>query len=240
MKNYSILTFILASILLPSFHLLAQIQEPVVARIPTASFEVDEYTYSFGVIDEGTKVEHVFTFENTSDEPLIISNAKGSCGCTVPQWPKEAIAPGDVASFTVIFNSKNKKGPRKQKVTITANTNPAQTFVYLKGKVLPKDMSKEIIKPEADLEVEESKDCIVVYPNPSSEFIKLKMEKDHIGKSVMISIFSEGTQLMAQRNIDTVEESIEFSVSHYPKGTYFANVQVEGEKTKSVCFVIIH
>ena len=62
---------------------------------------------------------------------------RGSCGCTVPQWPREPIPVGESNSITVEFNSKGKKGPRNQKVTITANTNPPQTFVALVGEVNP-------------------------------------------------------------------------------------------------------
>jgi hypothetical protein len=68
---------------------------------------------------------------------LIISDAKGSCGCTVPSKPTAPIAPGEKGEITVQFNSKNKKGARNQKVTVTANTNPAQTFIYLTGTVNP-------------------------------------------------------------------------------------------------------
>lgn len=104
---------------------------------PTTTIEFKETTYDFGTIDEGDKVSHTFNFTNTGNEPLIFSNAKGSCGCTVPIWPREAIAPGATSEVKVEFNSKNKKGKRNQKVTLTANTNPPQTFIYLTGNVNP-------------------------------------------------------------------------------------------------------
>ena len=102
---------------------------------PTTTMTFDETEFNFGTVNDGEVVEHVFTFTNTGKEPLIISNASGSCGCTVPEWPKEAIKPGDKGKVTVRFDSKKKAGDRRQKVTITANTNPAQTFLYLVGKV---------------------------------------------------------------------------------------------------------
>ncbi len=111
--------------------------KPAAPTGPTTTMAFTETTFEFGEVTEGEKVEHSFKFKNAGSEPLILSNAKGSCGCTVPQWPKEPIAPGEEGVITVIFNSKNKKGPRNQKVTVTANTNPAQTFIYLKGKVNP-------------------------------------------------------------------------------------------------------
>ena len=102
---------------------------------PTTTMTFAETEYDFGTVTEGEKVSHTYTFTNEGDEPLILSNAKGSCGCTVPQWPREPIAPGATGDVTVEFNSRGKSGDRNQKVTITANTNPAQTFIYLKGKV---------------------------------------------------------------------------------------------------------
>ncbi len=110
---------------------------PAAPAGPTTSVEFKESTFDFGKVDEGEKVSHTYAFSNTGKEPLIISNAKGSCGCTVPKWPKEPIPPGGTGEVTVEFNSKNKKGKRNQKVTLTANTEPAQTFIYLTGEVIP-------------------------------------------------------------------------------------------------------
>ena len=104
---------------------------------PTTVMSFDATEFDFGTVDEGEKVSHTYSFKNTGDEPLILSNAKGSCGCTVPKWPKEPIPPGGDGTIIVEFNSKNKKGKRNQKVTITANTNPPQSFIYLKGEVNP-------------------------------------------------------------------------------------------------------
>lgn len=111
--------------------------KPAVPAGPTTVMEFAESTFDFGKVDEGEKVSHTYAFTNTGKEPLIISNAKGSCGCTVPKWPKEPIAPGGKGEVTVEFNSKNKKGKRNQKVTLTANTEPAQSFIYLTGEVIP-------------------------------------------------------------------------------------------------------
>ncbi len=103
---------------------------------PITTIEFEEPNHEFGQITQGEKVEHTFTFTNTGDAPLIISNAKGSCGCTVPQWPREVVPVGESGSIKVVFNSRGKKGKRNQKVTITANTNPPQTFIALRGEVL--------------------------------------------------------------------------------------------------------
>ncbi|MEL6924970.1 MAG: DUF1573 domain-containing protein [Bacteroidota bacterium] len=110
---------------------------PPVPAGPTTSMEFAESTFDFGTVEDGEKVSHVYKFTNTGNEPLIISDAKGSCGCTVPSKPTEPIPPGETGEITVEFNSKNKKGKRNQKVTITANTNPPQTVISLTGEVLP-------------------------------------------------------------------------------------------------------
>ena len=97
------------------------------------NFEETEFDY--GVVDQGEKVNHTYKFTNTGNEPLIISNAKGSCGCTVPSWPKEPIPVGGSGEIQVQFDSKGKKGKQSKRVTITANTEPAQSFLTIKGEV---------------------------------------------------------------------------------------------------------
>ena len=109
--------------------------EPAAPVGPTTVMSFDELEFDYGVVDEGEKVKHVYKFKNTGSEPLIISNAKGSCGCTVPSWPKEPIPPGASGEIDVEFNSKGKKGKQSKRVTITANTDPVQTFLTIKGEV---------------------------------------------------------------------------------------------------------
>ncbi len=119
---------------------------------PTTTVEFTETEFDFGTIDSGEKVAHTYTFKNTGTEPLIISNAKGSCGCTVPKWPKEPIPVGGSGEIQVEFNSKNKKGKQSKRVTITANTNPSQSFLTIKGDVTPsaEQLAKEAEKKAAD------------------------------------------------------------------------------------------
>ncbi|HFC01088.1 MAG TPA: DUF1573 domain-containing protein [Phaeodactylibacter sp.] len=105
---------------------------------PTTSIEFEETSFDFGTIESGDKVSHTYKFKNTGTEPLIIKKAKGSCGCTIPKWPKEPIAPGATADMLVEFNSRGKSGTQNKRVTITANTNPPQTFISIKGEVTKK------------------------------------------------------------------------------------------------------
>ena len=113
--------------------------QPAEPTGPTTTVEFEEIEFDFGVVDAGEKVKHVYQFKNTGSEPLIISNAKGSCGCTVPSWPKDPIPPGSTGEIEVQFDSKNKKGKQSKRVTITANTDPAQTFLTIKGEVTPSE-----------------------------------------------------------------------------------------------------
>lgn len=89
--------------------------------------------WDFGEIVQGESVTHSFIFKNEGDAPLIISNAKGSCGCTVPEWPRFPISPGDSNSIKVIFNSKGKKGLQNKSVTLTSNMTPNSTVLKVKG-----------------------------------------------------------------------------------------------------------
>lgn len=109
---------------------------------PITSIQFDETTYDYGTVKDGDKVKHIYKFKNTGKAPLIISDAKGSCGCTVPDWPREPIAPGKTGEIKVEFDSKNKgteEGSNQSKrVTITANTDPVQTYLTIKG-IVKKD-----------------------------------------------------------------------------------------------------
>ena len=104
---------------------------------PTTSMVFDSYEHDFGTMDEGDAVTHIFSFTNTGSEPLILDKCKGSCGCTVPQCPKEPIAPGASGKIEVKFNSKGKKNNQTKTVTINANTDPGQTILKIKAFVNP-------------------------------------------------------------------------------------------------------
>lgn len=100
-----------------------------------AKIEFEEEVFDFGSIVEGESVEHVFKFKNTGKNPLIINLAQGSCGCTVPEWPRDPILPGKGGEIKVKFNSKGKQGEQDKSVTISANTIPNKTKIYVVGNV---------------------------------------------------------------------------------------------------------
>ncbi len=102
---------------------------------PTTSIAFEETEFDFGTVDDGEKVKHTYKFKNTGNEPLIISSAKGSCGCTVPKFSSDPVAPGQTGVIDVEFDTKGKPGKQTKRVTVIANTVPAQTFLNITGTV---------------------------------------------------------------------------------------------------------
>ena len=105
-------------------------------KFPKVEFE--ESSYDFGTIDQGTHVEHLFRFKNTGDAPLMIVDAKSSCGCTVPEWTKDPIAPGDSGELLVKFNGSGQNQVSKT-VTLTTNTEKGTETLTIKAFVNPKN-----------------------------------------------------------------------------------------------------
>lgn len=97
------------------------------------TFEAEEF--NFGNIKQGESVTHEFSFTNTGKEDIIITNAQGSCGCTVPLYPKEAIKKGEKGNIKVTFNSAGKMGMQDKTVTITSNAKNSPRILHLKGTV---------------------------------------------------------------------------------------------------------
>jgi len=98
---------------------------------PVMTFEKD--AHDFGNIIQGEKVSYSFKFTNTGSSDLLITDAKGSCGCTVPEYPKNPVKPGDTGVIDVVFDSTGKTGQQNKKVTITANTVPGTVTLAING-----------------------------------------------------------------------------------------------------------
>lgn len=95
----------------------------------------DELLFDFGTINEGDIVEKKFTFTNVGTAPLLIVKATSTCGCAVPEWPKEPVPPDSMAFILVKFNSLDKPGAQSKEVSIFANTIPNQNTLTIKGMV---------------------------------------------------------------------------------------------------------
>lgn len=116
--------------------------DSVAAPIDSANAAVmafESSTYDFGKIKEGEKVSFGFKFTNKGKSPLIIQSVASSCGCTVPEYPHEPIAPGDSAEIKVVFNSQGKQGLQNKVVSITSNGIPTSSEVNFVGEVLPSE-----------------------------------------------------------------------------------------------------
>ena len=105
-------------------------------KVLTPNIEMLETSYNFGEIQQGESVTHDFILKNTGDADLIISAAKGSCGCTVPEWPKTPIAKGEEAAIKVTFNSAGKSGKQNKTVTLVTNAIPNTKVLTINGNVI--------------------------------------------------------------------------------------------------------
>ena len=105
-------------------------------KVLIPNIEMLETSYNFGEIQQGESVTHDFILKNTGDADLIISAAKGSCGCTVPEWPKTPIAKGEEATIKVTFNSAGKSGKQNKTVTLVNNAIPNTKVITITGNVI--------------------------------------------------------------------------------------------------------
>ena len=94
-----------------------------------------EELYEFDPVNAGKVIKHNFAFTNTGLVPLLITSARSTCGCTVPRYPTGPIPPGGSGVVEIAFDTKNKSGYQNKPVTITANTYPAATTIFVAGRV---------------------------------------------------------------------------------------------------------
>ena len=113
------------------------IQEQNAIAGKLAKVELDKEVHDFGTISEGDRVETEFIVKNIGDSDLMIYEAKGSCGCTVPEPPKEPIKPGASAPIKVSFDSKGKPGSQEKTVTLTTNSENGHETFKIKANVTP-------------------------------------------------------------------------------------------------------
>ncbi len=97
--------------------------------------EFDESAFDFGKVKEGEVVEHTFTFKNTGNAPVILSEVNASCGCTTPDYSKNPVLPGKTGEVKVAFNSSGQVGKQQKIVTVMSNAENAITTVQIRGEV---------------------------------------------------------------------------------------------------------
>lgn len=103
---------------------------------PEIVFESE--AFNFGKVKQGEEINHVFKFKNTGDQPLVVE-AKGSCGCTVPQVPTDPVAPGAVGELGVKVNTSNKRGQTSVTVYVTSNAKSGKKNLKIVGEVLTEE-----------------------------------------------------------------------------------------------------
>ena len=118
------------------------IQVPASGYAATDTAEMPRFAFAerkvdMGRISQGTQFTHVFRFTNDGPRPLVITDVRGSCGCTVGRdWPRDPVPPGGEGAITVTFDSEGRSGHQEKSVSVVANTHPPTTILYLEGEVL--------------------------------------------------------------------------------------------------------
>lgn len=109
-------------------------------KLPVITF--NEPHHDMGVLVQGARVEHRFSFRNTGRSPLLISDVRADCGCTVgKEWPRQPVKPGEGGDILVTYDSAGRSGQEHKTVTVVANTAPPSTLLTLRGEVVgPKNV----------------------------------------------------------------------------------------------------
>ena len=123
------------------FFAMSQATVSVESGTPTAmaKFKWEKTTHDFGKIQQGKPVSIEFTFTNQGSSPLVISNVKGSCGCTVTQYTKEPIAPGKAGNVKATYNAAA-MGAFNKSVRVTANVEGGTETLFIKGEVVKENL----------------------------------------------------------------------------------------------------
>jgi hypothetical protein len=144
----------------------------------TTTVEFKELEVPFGPIKQGEKFEHDFFFTNTGKTAMKIASAQGSCGCTVPEYPKEPVAPGATGKIHVTFNSAGKMGDQYKTITINANTRPNPIRLAVKGKVEPAETTAATPDTKVTApKVEQAK----AQPMPATPMLKFPTAEQNVG-----------------------------------------------------------
>ena len=105
-------------------------------NIKVPEIQLKEDNFDFGEISQGAAVTHDFMIKNIGKGNLLISSVKGSCGCTVSEWPKEPILPGAASAVKVTFNSAGKKGKQRKTISLLTNAIPKTKILTIHANVI--------------------------------------------------------------------------------------------------------
>lgn len=104
-----------------------------------AQIAIDENYFNFGDMRQGERMEHVFKFSNIGTTPLILNNVLSTCGCTIPEWPKDPILADSTGNIKVVFDSTSKIGRQNKVITIRSNSKKGDFRLRISAMVLPSE-----------------------------------------------------------------------------------------------------
>lgn len=113
-----------------------KMQEQNDAMQKPTTVQIIDSLFDFGTKTEGEKVEFNYRFKNTGTNPLLLFSASSTCGCTVPEVPKEPIMPGETGYIKVVFNTEHKEGHQEKPINVNSNASPAFPVLHLQGNVV--------------------------------------------------------------------------------------------------------
>ena len=128
--------FLLSVFFMYSSALVAQ-EEAESDTISFAQMKFENSSYNFGDLYQGEKVEHIFSFINIGNAPLILNNVLATCGCTAPEWEKKPLLPGDEGQVKIVFDSSSKIGRQNKVITIRSNAKSGDYRLRISAMVLP-------------------------------------------------------------------------------------------------------
>jgi hypothetical protein len=114
-----------------------ELKKQKVIKNPT-TVQIIDSTFNFGKVTDGEMVEYNFRFVNSGKNPLVVSDARASCGCTIPEKPEAPISTGDTGYIKVKFNSAGRVGMVHKNITVESNVEPLFPDLILKGEVIAK------------------------------------------------------------------------------------------------------
>lgn len=139
MKKIACGMMLVAALMCASMAVAAPVEnvKPATEQVEGPGIKFEKTVHDYGTIQQGANGDCEFVFENNGTEPLILSNVRSSCGCTVPSWPREPIMPGKKSSIKVHYDT-NRVGGISKSITVSTNGNPERVVLSIRGSVTPK------------------------------------------------------------------------------------------------------